>query len=871
MKSVHILFLRLHDVLNKRQNRPQVGNGAIKGTNDHPKRFRAWAHQTLIIDLRYGVRMLNKNPTFTVAALFTLALGIGVNTAIFSATYGVLLKPLPYLDPSRLVEVTASRTLPTSFHTKYVSTAEFEEISSQNGVFEQLADYSPASFTLTGSGEPESLVGMQVSGDFFSVYGVRPILGRPILPADTQPGHNEVAVLSYALWQQHFGGDPAIAGKVIRVVVQPANWILNHALDAKPYTVVGVMPPHAHFPLTGDLWVPLVQGRNVQQTDMMGHSLRIVRSVAAVARLKSNVTLDQAKSQLHTIASRLAAEYPATDKGWDLGAVLLRDEVVGGYQAGFLLLLGAVTFVLLLACVSVSSLLIARGWARRTEIAVRESLGATRWRLVRQFLVESLVLALAGGTLSLILAFWSADLLRAIAPPETPRLDEVGLNWHVLVYTLAVSLFAGILCGLAPALHMTNRELSGSLKEGTSGTFASIFSRSPHRVRNFLVIAEIALAFLLVVGATLALRSFEKLVHVNLGYKPDHILTMYIKFSSSVCAKPEQCNVTIREVLERVRALPGVQSAAIAGTRPLGLAFTIGNLQIQGKPHSEARVRSTTEFGIVTPGYFRTMGVPLISGRTFTDSDNQKSISVAIVNDAMGQGDFSGNPVGKRFGFGGADAPNWIEVVGEVGNARDMHLSRSPVPEFYLAFSQANLVPKTCLLVRTAFDPMSIASAVRHQIWSVDAGAPISELETMDQAMSRDITDPRFRTVLLSAFGGLGLLLALIGVYGVISYSVGQRTREIGIRMAFGAQPGDVLRLVMSEGMLLSFSGIVIGIAAAIALTRFMRGLLFEVTATDPLTFIGAAVTIMAATLLACYIPARSAMRVDPVDALRHE
>ena len=577
--------------------------------------------ETFWQDIRYALRMLHKNPGFAAIAIFALALGIGANTAIFSAAYGILLKQLPYPGASRLIEFRADQSGPAPFRTKYLSDPEMDAITTQCDALEQTGGSSQVLVTLTGAGEPESLTGMQVFGDFFSVYEVPPILGRAIQPGDSQAGHNQVAVLSYDLWQTHFGGDAGAIGKQITLTALPAVMFLDHSLQGKLYTVVGVMPPRSRFPLDGDVWIPWVRTVNATYTDMMGNSQRKLRYMSGVARLKPNAQLDQANSELHTIASRMAAAYPATDKDWDVSAVSLRDAVAENYSTGLLLLVGAVSFVLLLACVSVSSLLIARSWSRQTEVAIREALGATRWRLIRQLLSESVLLALIGGVFGFLLAFWGVHLLRVIAPPGTPRLNDVGLNWPVLAYTMGISLVAGILFGLAPALQLTKPELNMSLKEVGAGKFGTIFSRRPHRLRSLLVVSEIALAFVLVTGSTLAVRSFEKLIHVDLGYRVDHVLTMVVKLSSATCPKFDACGTALNEVLERTRALPGVESVAISSGRPFSLIFTTAGFEAEGESPSAGSADSGTIFEIVTPDYFRTLGIPFLAGRSLTGAD----------------------------------------------------------------------------------------------------------------------------------------------------------------------------------------------------------------------------------------------------------
>lgn len=831
-----------------------------------------WIHD-FAQDLRFGARMLRKNPGFTAVAVLTLALGIGANTAIFSATYGILLKQLPYPDASRLIEFRAVPSGPDSLPTKYLSDPEIDEISLHCSALAQSGGYSPVLFTLTNIGEPENLSGMEVFGDFFSVFQVPPLLGRAIQPADSELGADQVVILSYSLWQNHFGGDSTILGKqIILTAVQTgaARMLLDHALIGKPYIVVGVMPPSSKFPLEGAVWIPWARTVNSTYTGMMGKSERGRHSVAGVARLRPGTTLNEANAQLHTIAAKMAAAYPDSDKGWDLSAVSLRDSISEGYSAGLLLLLGAVSFVLLLACVSMSSLLIARSWARQSETAIRQTLGATRGRLIRQFLSESVLLSVMAGSLGFLLAFSGVRLLRIIAPPGTPRLNDVGLNWLVLVYTMGISFVVGIVFGLAPALRLTGAGLNPSLKESGSGNVGNIFSRRPHRARGLLVISEIALAFLLVTGSALAIRSFEKLIHVDLGYRTDHILTMMVKLSSATCPKMEVCTTNLDRVIEKTRALPGVEAATISSGRPFSVIFSSSTFEIEGAAPSSVSADDFVVSRIVTPEYFRAMEIPLMAGRSFSSADVKNSVRVAVVNEAMAHDQFSGNPIGKRFRSGWSRV-NWIEVVGVVKNTRDMSASERPRAGYYTPLTQAEIIPDVTLLVRTAADPMSIASAVREQVWSVDKSAPITEMATMEQVVSNQVAEPRFQTLLLTAFAALGLALALVGIYGVISHAMSRRTHEIGVRIALGAQRRDILRLVLGEGMITTGTGIAVGAAAALALTRVLRTILFEVTPTDPATYVGVTLLIAASALAAYYVPARRAARVDPMVALRNE
>jgi putative ABC transport system permease protein len=807
-------------------------------------------------DLRYALRTLRRKPVFTFVVVLTLALGIGANTAIFNVTYGILLKPLPFPDSSRLVQIWAT-TNPSLGRFIFMHGRELDAIVAHGQTFEKVAGYVEGHAKLTGSGIPENVNSPLVSGDFLEMLGVRPVLGRRISSGDIQPGHNQVALLSYRLWQRRFNGDSDVLGKTITLEV------LNHVDEPvkEPFTVIGVLPAVFPLPNAGgiDLTIPMVPWENGPG------------QVIAVGKLKQGVTLAQADADLSVIAAGLAAQYPDKDKGLQLSAGTLLNRMSGQYTTRLFILLGAVSFLLLLACVNVSSLLIARSWERKREVGVRETLGATRPRLIQQFLVESTFLALLGAALSLFVAYGASKLFVAIAPAGTPRLNEVGLDWTVFAYTLATSVVAGILFGIAPALLITRRGLHTSLKEA-GGSAAGFSTRRSHALRNSLVIAEIALAFLLVVGSSLALRSFAKLMNIDLGYRPDHLLTTYVNFPNVPTHDLENLNkvrdahtAKMNEILHRVRALPGVQNAAYADWIPLH-GLSQARMQPEGKRESVAIAKS------VSQGFFETFGIPLVAGRFFDQSDTRNSPSVAVVNRKLAERYFEGSPLGKRLGtahdMGGKQV--WLRIVGEVADTRDSQPSRDAEPTFYTPMSQ-NASLLQALGVRTNGNPLAVAEAVRQQIAAVAPDAMAIGIETMDEAVSAAVAEPRFQTQLLSAFGALALLLAVIGIYGVISSAAVQRTHEIGVRLALGAQRQNILFLILGEGFLLAVGGVAAGAAAALALTRYLRSLLFEVTPTDPTTFVAVAVILATVALCACYLPARRAMQVDPVIALRYE
>ncbi len=847
---------------------------------------------SLLQDFRFALRMLRKSPGFTAVAILILALGIGANAGIFSVTYGVLLKPLPYPDSSRLVQLWQTTANPARQRTVYLRTGDFREIKTQSHAFDDLTEYAEGQSTILGAEGAESVQTSFVFGDFFSVLGVRPLLGRLILPSDAEPGRNQVAVLSFDLWQRRYGGDPGIVGKQIRLTDEGEGGSEeDNSQQVLSYEVIGVMPSRFPFPNHGDLLLPQTSWKKQNQ-------------LIAIGRLKSGISTNAANAELHTIAARIAAEAPATHKNFDLSVGLLRDRMSEGYSTKLLVLFGAVGFLLLLASADMSSLLITRSWARQREVAIRETLGATRWRLIRQFLSEGVLLAFLGAAAGLILAYWGIDLLRSVAPPSIPRLDELAVDWVVLAYTLVISLFIAILFGLAPALQITRRWPGEVLKGGSSSHFAGTHPRGPRHMRNFLVIGEISLAFVLVIGSALALRSFSNLLNVNLGFRPAHVLTMYVGFSPAIRANPERYQLAVNEMLQRTRALPGVANSAFAEWLPIGGGPTMASLTVEGSSYS-----GLVECQFVTPGYFSTLGIPLLAGRSFNEGDtrnfppapaqrtadltsskpsthsekrssssadsqdaNQERIPLAtIVNAAFAKRFFDGNALGKQFRAGCSGSNDQVRVIGEVGDVRDESQRIPPTPEVYIPVAQTESYAATTLFVRTVTNPLAIAKIVREQISVVDPNAPIDGLRTMDAVMSESVAEPRFETILLGAFGGVGLLLAIVGVYGLISYGVAQRTHEFGVRIALGALPQNILRMVVREGMFLAIIGVGLGIAGALALTRFLAKLLFEIKPTDAATFVGVAITLTLAALAACYIPARRAMRVEPIEALRYQ
>jgi predicted permease len=812
--------------------------------------------ESLLQDIRYALRMLRKSPGFTVVAVLTLALGIGANTAIFSAVYGLLLRPLPYADISRLVTVEGTEFWPKTQVGAVVSFSGdgWKQIEAHAPEFEQCALYSQGQFTLTGGFEPQKLSAAEVSGNCFSLLGVHPILGRPILQSDTQPVNARVAVLSFDLWRGSFAGDSTIIGREI-------------TLNGTPYKVIGVMPPEVDF------------GAGQQGLWLSGSAR--TQGGFVIARLKSGFTIKQANAQLKVATVWFAKKYPMLMhelSGWQIHAYPVTRDI-GQLGDGLLILFGAVGFVLLLACVNVSSLLLARNKVRRKEIAIRAALGATRGRIIKQFLAESLLLAFAGGLIGLLFAEWGIRTLRLIAPPGTPHLELLRLDPGVLGFTACVSILAGVLFGLAPALQASKHRTGAGLKQVLGGSSGSFSARPAHRLVSLLVIVEVALSVILVTGAVLAGRSLEKMASVKLGFRTDHILTLSADFSQAVCnpwdqTKLASCQLAVANVLRRLRALPGVRAAAATSYAPLKGFNGAMSLQIEGRPGEFGMSHGSMLLGRpISPGYFRTMGIPVLAGRSFNSADAQKGERVVVVNELLAHNYFSGNALGHRISIDKdkEGRPEWMEIVGVVGDTRDFMLTEKPDAEYYIPFAQTNYFPGGTFVLRTTENPLAIVAGVKKQIWSVDNSAPITDVQTMDRVVFEQMAEPRFRGSLLGAFGALGLMLAMIGIYGVISYGVAQRTHEIGVRLALGAQPRDLLLMVIREGILLACVGIIAGIGGGLALTRFLRSLLFEIKPTDPETFLAVAILLLVVALLASYIPARRATKVDPMVALRYE
>ncbi|HJT30397.1 MAG TPA: ABC transporter permease [Pyrinomonadaceae bacterium] len=808
-------------------------------------------------DIRYALRMLLKRPGFTVIVILTLALGIGANTTIFSAIDAVLLNPLPYKDPERLVVIweTNKQLGPEMWDRNEAAIGNFLDWRSNNKSFDQLGALFDTSMNLTGVGEPQRIRSFVVTTNFFQVLGVQPMLGRSFLPESETPGSPFTAIISHQLWQRLFNSDTSVIGKSL-------------TLNAHQVEVIGVMPPGfaLQFPINTqvDMWVPFV----IDAADPDYHD-RGNNFLYTVGRLKQGVSQEQAQTEMNLIASQLQQQYPETNAEKGVRVVALQKQIVGNVESYLYILFAAVGFLLLIACANVAGLLLARVTARHREVAIRIAVGASRWRLVRQLLTESMILSALSGLLGLLLAYGGVKLLLALTPSDVPRLHEIGLHVPVFLWTLAISVATGVLFGLAPAIQASKPDLNTALKE-SSGRNPGSFQGSG--LRNLLVVSEVAVALLLLVGAGLMTKSFFRLQRVDPGFDATNVVSMNLALPTSKY-RQQQVNIFYDQLIERVKNLPGVKSVAGVDFLPLGSGNASSRFVIEGAPVVALADRPYAGIRLITPDYFQTMSIPQLKGRSFTEQDRENTPNVIIVNDALASRYWPNqDAVGKRLAISQEESglPVWREIVGVVGNVRHKALETEVMPEVYFPYKQSpgNYMS---LVVRTASDPVSMVPAIRNQVLSVDKDQPVSDVMTMEQRVAKSVAAKRFVMFLLGAFSVLALGLAAVGIYGVMAYLVTQRTQEIGVRMALGAQKRDVLRLVVGKGMVLAIIGTAIGLVASLALTRLMRSLLFEVTPTDGLTFVIVSVILLTVSLLACYIPARRATKVDPLVALRYE
>jgi putative ABC transport system permease protein len=808
---------------------------------------------SLIKDIRYGVRGLLKHPGFTALIVITLALGIGASTAIFSIVDSVLLRRLPYTTASRIVAI---QELNQAGKRVQVTSANFLDWRAQNTVFEHLAAIKQTTSNLALSDSAERIELAQTNANFFDVFGIKAQYGRLFIPQDEQAGHEPVVVVSHALWQRRFGSDPSLVGKPI-------------TLDGKNYNVVGVAPAGFQYPDKTEVWVPplklvpeLWPNQDVTQTRGMGY-------LAAVATLKPGVSLPQAAGEMETITARLRQQYPDSNNRRFNRVVSLHEHLVGDTNKLLWLLLGAVTFVLLIGCANVANLLLASGASRQKEMAIRTALGASRARVVQQLFTESTVLALTGGVVGLLIAYWGLAGIKKLLPGDFPRLNEIHMDMRVLGFTFAASVLTGILFGLVPALQLSRPDVQEAIRETGRGVSGS---RRQSRFRQALIVVEVALSVVLLAGAGLLFRSFLRLQSVNTGFVAEHVWTAKLTPSGTSYKDQADYDKFYNQVLEKVSAVPGVQDAGVINTLPLDKGPTTG-FQVEGRPVTTPDKWPMANYRSVSPNYFRAMGIPVLQGRAYTDRDNTNSPLVMIVNQKLADEVFSGeNPIGKRITFGNTDngQPRWFEIVGVVASVRSLELREEPESELYFATLQ-DYWPAMSLVVRSNVDSPNLSASVRQIVNEVDKSVPVSNVQMMDHVVSASITQPRFNLFLLGVFSTVAMLLSAAGIYGVTAYSVTQRTHELGIRIALGAQVGDVLKMILGQGMAVIGVGLVIGLAAAFGLVRLLRSFLFGVGEKDPFTFVAITVLLLLVALLACYIPARRATKVDPLEALRYE
>jgi len=830
--------------------RARLDLGGIEQTKEKCRDARRvnWI-QDFVQDLQFGLRMLRKSPGFSAVAVLTLALGIGANTAIFSLINTVLLRPLPYKDADRLVTSWGyNRT--RGFTTNLVSPLDFADWRSQNHVFEDMAASTDVTYTLTGAGEPALIIAYSFSADYFQVLGVPPLLGRTFLPEEEQPGKNQVAVLSYSFWQNRLGRNPAIVGQ-------------NITLDGAPYTVVGVMPPGFKYPPRTELWTPLTPVPEAANN-------RDYRYLRVMARLRPGVPMKQARTEMNAIAARLALAYPKTNKDEDATTLIgLREMISGDIRPALLVLLCAVSFVLLIACANVANLLLSRGAGRQKEVAVRTALGASRARLARQFLTESMLLGLIGGAVGVALASLCTRAMVAMFPPtifnlNIPHVEQIPIDGWVLGFAATVSLVTGAVFGLVPALQ-AGKNTSDSMKEAGRGQAGSARGS---RFRNALVVAELALSLILLTAAGLTLRSFVYLLRGDLGFNPEHVLTMRVLPPSSKYKTDEQGIAFSDRALEQIQSIPGVKAAGTVTFLPLSGWEGRRSVALEGQAMPQSQ-RPMARWSSVTPDYFRAMGIPLLKGRFFGERDNHGAPGVAIISKSLAR-QIAPNAelLGKQINVDGVKGA--VEIVGVVGDVHQFGITSEMTSGIYLPFAQLP-APIICLAVRTAEDPYSVAKAAQRAIWSVDKDQAVAFVMSMSDLASESLAPQRVMMLMLAAFGGMALLMAAVGLYGVIANSVAQRTHEIGVRMSLGARPGDVLKLVLRQGLGFVTIGVCLGLGGAFALMRLISSLLYGIRPTDPATLAGAALLLAGVALMASYVPARRAMKVDPMVALRHE
>ncbi|HKB67848.1 MAG TPA: ABC transporter permease [Pyrinomonadaceae bacterium] len=806
---------------------------------------------TLFKDIRYSVRSLLKHPGFTAVVVATLAVGIAANTTIFSTVDALLLHPFSFPNQERLLVLWEQNPAVGTVRGS-VAPGNFTDWREQNKTCEQLVAIDQLSFDLSDGAHPERFPGYGVTQGFFDALGVKAVRGRTFLPEESEPGREQVVVLKNSFWQERFDGDPKIVGKTI-------------TLNRKPFTVVGVMPSDFNYPYNaGVMWTPLIFDRD-EQHDRQSHYLRII------GLLKPGATIGQAQAELHAVAKRAQEQFPETNSGRDVGVVTLTDDAVRGARTGVPILMGAVVFVLLIACANVANLLLVRAVARQRETAVRLALGASRARLIRQALTESAILGILGGTIGLFISVWAIEALARGIPEDfskfIPGWNRLGINLNVLFFTFGVSLLAGMVAGLAPVWHSTRTNLNEALKAGGRGDSG----RGGHsRIRSTLVVAEVALSLVLLVGAGLMVRSFIAMQRADLGIKPENVLAMQIALPRDSYEDKNKRRDFYQQLLGRVGSMPGVMNSGVVSIVPFSSSNNSNTFQVVGQPPFTKGAEPYVEIRVTTPGYFDAIGTSLRGGRLFTAQDDAKAARVILVNETFARKYLPGQqPIGQRLELGGEEK-EVHEIIGVVADVKNDDLDEAPDPAAYLPYSQNSYLTMN-LIIRGTQDPTRMVSGVRSEVNALDPALPVSNIKTINQMIYERVSPKRLMTYILAVFALCALLLASVGIYGVMSYAVSQRTQEIGIRMALGARTADVLKLVVSNGMKLTLIGVVIGLAGAFALTRFLENLLFHVTPTDRVTFIAVATSLIVVALLASYVPARRATKVDPLVALRDE
>ncbi|MDT7603524.1 MAG: hypothetical protein QOF61_1521 [Acidobacteriota bacterium] len=804
---------------------------------------------TIWQDVKYGVRVLLKTPLFSVVALVVIALGIGANTAIFSVVNAILLRPLPYDGADRIVSVWSTRAKRGLMHSS-TSFPNFADLRAAQQSFEAMAAYTDTNAALSGGDAPEQIVGEMTTPDLFTVLAAKPRLGRLLTAEDERAGGSPVVVISHGMWQRRFASDPNILGRQI-------------SLNGRDKTIVGVMSVSFQFPFANqppEYFVPLDPAGEMNVQRGAGY-------LQVLARLKPGVTLERAQAELSGIMERLANQYKAENAGRSVTLISAQEDMVGTLRRTLLVLLGSVGFVLLIACANVANLLLARAAGRGREIAVRVALGASRARIVRQLLTESLLLSVIGGALGLLLAQWGVELLASVVPASVPRFGEVGLDKTVLAFTVGATLLTGLVFGLAPALQASKLELNEALKEGGR---SATEGRGHNRLRGALIVAEVALSLILLVGAGLLIKSFFKLRNTNPGFDPRQTLTASVSLPSLRYGDDDKLREFYKRVVERTSHIPGVEAAAAILPLPLSDNVIQTSFTVVGQPEPLPGEQPTSQARLVSPGYFRAMSVPVLKGRDFSEHDDEKAPKVIIVNDTLARRFFPGeDAIGKRLKLGLNDIDG--EIIGVVGDVRHRKLDAEAGPEYYVPLAQVPINDAQLIVRTTGGDPAQFAGALRAAVQEIDKNQPLFEVRTMNTLVAESMARQRFSMILLASFAALAMLLAAFGIFSVMSFLVAQRTHEIGIRMALGAQVSDILRLVVGQAMTLTLVGVCLGLAGAFALTRVMENLLYEVKPNDPAIFGGIAALLAAVALIACLIPARRATRVDPMVALRYE